>query len=570
MPSVIASLPRRSGLLCAVLLTTSWAAAAHARIVPDSTVLARVGTRTVTAGVFADNWVAGNSLTRPARSDSAGRHDFLNTLVSRELLLLGALERPQPLDFAQRTRLAGMRDDMMRNALYVKMVRDSAVVTEDDIKAQYEIRSHLLRLRRITCRTKEDCDGIRTRLVRGEPWSEMVKLSIDTSTVRKNGDTGMLGALHLGPDLSHALFPLPEGSLSPVLYNNGFWHLFYVQQRFKIGNKPAEDQYRSLYEEARRYKEAQIMARHEESFALARQVKYNGDNIVFAVRELSAKSQVKFTATGPDIDLSAVPEFLPKDTVRVLATSIDGNYTLGNFLSRYLELSPLVRPIVQNPEDLVHAINSFLFQPYLLKLATESGMENSAYFKEEMERQTERIRIEAYYSDSVEKKVRVTPQERQRYYDQHKNYYFTYTREHLFAFYRPPEQANGLADSLRRGLIRPADAVRRDSLAHPGMRYSEERVTWSNDSNDLRGIFKEMKDGEVRVVPTGELSTIIMRVEQIPGHQLRPDEVDSSIDELLRSQKAEAVLQKLLARLKKRYPVKLYTADLMDIDLTLL
>jgi hypothetical protein len=99
---------------------------------------------------------------------------------------------------------------------------------------------------------------------------------------------------------------------------------------------------------------------------------------------------------------------------------------------------------------------------------------------------------------------------------------------------------------------------------------SEERITWSNGPNDLRAMFKEMKDGEVKVVPHEPYSTVLLRVEQIPGHQLTLEEVDSSIDEYLRSQKSEALLQQLLGRLRKRYPVKLHTDDLMDIDLTLI
>ncbi len=543
----------------------------QARIIPDSTVLARVGPRTVTAGVFMDNWVAGNPMTRPAVGDSAGRREFLDVLVNRELLRLAALERPTTLDFGQRAKLAGMRNDLLRNALYVKLIRDSVVITDDDLKLMRDIKGHLLRLRRITCRTQEECAGIRARLVRGEPWSELVKLSIDTSTVRKDGDTGMLGYLHLGPSLSQELFKLQEGAISPVLYSQGFWHIFYVQQRFPIASPPVEKQYRSLREEVRRVKEAQLLSLHEERYARERQVKYNAENVAFAVLELARKGHVTFTAHGPEIDLSAVPEFAPADTHRVLATGLDGDYTLGAFLRDYLDRSPLARPTVQNPEDMIHAINSFMSQPYLLKVAEESGMERSDYFKQELQNQTERMLIERLYADSVERRVRITPQERRRYYEKNKNLYFTYTREHLFAFYRPDSAwAKGLADSLRRKLLDPAAVARQDSLLHPGGAWSEERVTWSNEPNDLRGTFNEMKDGEVRLMPGEGVSVVVMRVEQIPGHQLSLAEVEASIDENLRNERAETLLKALLERLRKRYRVTLYPETLMDLDLTLI
>jgi hypothetical protein len=547
------------------------APAASSRIVPDSTVLARVGPRTVTAGVFVDNWVAGNALTRPAQGDSAGRRQFLDILVNRELMRLAALERPEEFDFGERLKIAQWREELLKNALYVKLVADSAVITDDDIRHMHTIKSTFLHVRRITCRTEQECAGIRARLVRGEPWSQLVKLSVDTSSVRRNGDIGLQGYLHFRPHVAQEVYKVKDGGLSTVIFDRGFWHLYYVDSRVTMQTEPVEKQYRSLREEVRRIKEPEVMARHEERFAFDRKVKYEAANVAFAVREFGEKAHVRFTATGPELDLDARPEFAPQDTGRVLATSLEGTYTLGAFLNDYLALPALSRPTIQGPEDLLHAINRFLFQPYLLQLAIQMGMENSDFYRQEMQRLKENVLIEHLYADSVEKRVRVTPQDRRRYYAKNKNQFFTYTREHLFAFYRPSrEWAEGLADSLRQRLVDPGEVARRDSLLHPDQLWAEERVTWSNGPNDLRTMFNEMKDGEVRLVPGERVSMVVLRVEQIPGHQLALQEVESIIDESLRNQQAEDLLNAMLRRLRKRYPVKLHTEDLMDLDLTLI
>jgi hypothetical protein len=548
------------------------AAPAGSAIIPDSTVLARVGPRVVTAGLFVDNWVAGNAMTRPGTPDSSGRHEFLNTLVSRELLRLAALERNKPLDYGDRLKLAQWREDVLKNALYVKMIRDSVVITDDDIRLMHVVKKDFLDLRRITCRTRGECEGIRARLVRGEPWSQLVKLSIDTSTVRNNGRLGaVMGYLNLGMPLALELFKLQPGSISPVLYDRGFWHVYFVERHLEMTGVPLERQYRSLREEVRRVKEREILSRAEARFAHDRQVKYDAANLSFAAKEFAQKGHVKFTRSGPEIDLSAQPEFAPADTSRTLATSLDGTYTLGAFLDAYLALSPITRPSIQSGEDLIHAINSFMFQPYLLRLAREQHVEESDYFKEQIRSLTERLMLEQFYADSVERLVQVTPEERRAYYEKHKNDFFTYPQEHLFVFFRPSEAwARGLADSLRRGLLQPVAVVKQDSLLHPNGEWSEERLTYTNEKNDLRVLFNEMKDGEIRVIPAPEASTVVLRVEQRPGHQLSLSEVESFIAERVTDDKAELLLQSLLARLRRRYPVQLYTDHLMELDLTLI
>jgi hypothetical protein len=83
-------------------------------------------------------------------------------------------------------------------------------------------------------------------------------------------------------------------------------------------------------------------------------------------------------------------------------------------------------------------------------------------------------------------------------------------------------------------------------------------------------MFNEMKDGEVRTRLDQDHGDVIMRVRQIPGHQLTLAEVESVIDESLRNEKSEALLNALIGRLRKRYPVRLYTDHLMELDLTLI
>ena len=74
------------------------------QFLPDTAVLARVNDRVTRVGAFIDAYFSSYAEDRP-KSDSAGRVEFLNSIVNKEVLGLTALAINRPLGFEDRAKL---------------------------------------------------------------------------------------------------------------------------------------------------------------------------------------------------------------------------------------------------------------------------------------------------------------------------------------------------------------------------------------------------------------------------------------------------------------------------------
>src|SRR5262245_46634084 len=104
-------------LIATTALGASLLGAAHApatKFLPPEQVIARVGTRTITAASFSKAFFDSDPAGRP-KPDSAGRATFLNTLVKRDVIALVAHEINPPLDFTQRAELRAFTNSVLRN-----------------------------------------------------------------------------------------------------------------------------------------------------------------------------------------------------------------------------------------------------------------------------------------------------------------------------------------------------------------------------------------------------------------------------------------------------------------------
>ena len=66
-----------------------------------------------------------------------------------------------------------------------------------------------------------------------------------------------------------------------------------------------------------------------------------------------------------------------------------------------------------------------------------------------------------------------------------------------------------------------------------------------------------MKQGDITTMAASKNGAIpvVQLISVTPGHQLSFDEAQAIIDENLRNEKSEAELQKLLARLRRRFRI---------------
>src|SRR5262245_54925129 len=159
---------------------------------PDSTVLARVADRSIRVVRFVDAYFASYAPVRP-RPDSAGRVEFLNSMVNKEVMGLTALKINRPLTFEDRAQLREYTDRMLSNALYRQAVLESVTVSDEDVRrvhAQYGFEQHYRRIR------FDDPNAAalvrRQVMARTIPWTEAVRRSADCDPDHPAADHGLV------------------------------------------------------------------------------------------------------------------------------------------------------------------------------------------------------------------------------------------------------------------------------------------------------------------------------------------------------------------------------------------
>jgi hypothetical protein len=106
------------------------------QFLPDTTVLLRVGDRVTRIRDFVDDYFGSYAEFRPP-PDSAGRVEFLQSLINKEVLGLTALGIDRPLGLEDRTLLRADTERVLANVLYQRAVRDSVTVTEENVNQAY-------------------------------------------------------------------------------------------------------------------------------------------------------------------------------------------------------------------------------------------------------------------------------------------------------------------------------------------------------------------------------------------------------------------------------------------------
>ena len=220
-------------------------------------VLARVGSRTVTASDFKRE-VEGVPFTSQAylRSPS-GRKELLELLVRRKIILEEA-DSKKP-DGETRTLLADLdkQYEAQKKALreqyleerertvvgqYTKSLKDGPLkVTDEDIRSFWETEKEV-RAAHILVSRRDLADALRQKIAAGEKFEDLAKAhSEDPASAAKGGDAGYLLPGSLVPEFENALFSMKRGETSDVVVSPYGFHIIRRGDDRPLSKHPLDD-----------------------------------------------------------------------------------------------------------------------------------------------------------------------------------------------------------------------------------------------------------------------------------------------------------------------------------------
>ena len=540
------------------------------QFLPDTAVLGRVDDKVFHVRDFRERWFAAYVPDRPS-PDSAGRAQFLTSMVDKEVL--GALARrvDRPLGFEDRQVLREARQRLLSNVTFARLVADSVRFTMDEVRHLYEQGNHQLHLQRILGSDPGVLERARAEVIAKRiPWSVAVKKYSLAQHDGPNGDLGWVQRNDLDPAPALEVFDLPDGGISSVFRAGTAWEFVRVVERRPQKQGVFEPLAKLLSGEVRAMK---LARRTEQLRAEVRQrigMAYDTTNIVWAA-DLFAETerQAQGTPEDPVIDISGtVPDFQPSDTARVLATWKDGRYSLGQFLTTYNQIPPVQRDRIGSFIGFRSALDRFTLEPFMAEVAVERGLDRDPIVTAGLAKREEQMRVEHLFADSVESRVTVTGEEREKYYQDHLPDFYGIQSVTYAAIVRHSKAGADSVEARLRAGESAASVLRADSLA--GFQSGSIRTVTERDQDQYhKPLFEELRPGGTLRIGPDKLGDhmVLQKITHDPGHQLKLAEVMDLVDESVRNLNAEAMLKALLARHRQEHRIELHPELVMRIGL---
>ena len=540
------------------------------QFLPDSTVIGRIDDRIFRVLEFRERWNASYMEDRP-RTDSAGRFEFLNSMVNKEVLATLAREVNRPFTFEDRAKLRETRQRMLANVVFARLVSDSVQVSKDEVQHLYDQSRLRLHVRHIVTNDPATAERARTDvLARRLSWPQAVKIySTGRGDTGPEGDLGWLERTYFDPIPALEVFDLADGQFSSVFQSADGWQFVQVLER-RVGPQGAfAGLARGLASEVREVKLVRRVEQVRDQIRGRIGMVYDSTNISWASGLFADNERQKPIETSkPVIDLSgALPEFQPADTARVLARWKDGRQTLGGFLEMYNAIPTPLREKIGTFGAFRSTLDRFIFEPYMAELASERGLDQDPLVTTQVSKQEEQIRVEHLFADSVESRLQVTPQERRQYFQDHQHEYAAWQSVRFAALVRRTRAgADSVVARLKAG--EPAASILRgDSLG----RFNSGSIRSMRE--DDRGepyykiLFEEMRPGNVEVLGPDKRGDhlVLQKLAHEPNRPMRYEEVQGLVDESVQTIKAEQLLKQFIARYRARHRIELHPELLMRI-----
>src|SRR5204862_8277494 len=88
----------------------------------------------------------------------------------------------------------------------------------------------------------------------------------------------------------------------------------------------------------------------------------------------------------------------------------------------------MLRPAMDSPPALQEQVDAAMLERVMIRLAENRGIDKDPEAASLIEKTREQLLVEHLYQDSIQSHVRVTPQMRRKYYEDHKAGFFTYPK----------------------------------------------------------------------------------------------------------------------------------------------
>lgn len=537
---------------------------------PDSALLARVDDRIIRVFDFRERYFEADPTFRP-RADSAGRADFLNTLIDRHVMSFTALKINHPLNFEDRLRLTPHINAVLQNVLYKRLVTDSLHIKEADLETVMKQFGYDQHLQSILFRERSLAERVRGDLARGTiPWTSAVERYSMTKG-NPQGDMGWVERTNARGELAIKTFDLNPGAVSDVILDPEGYRVFRsVERRPARSTIPASFSRTVALEDLKALKRGPYVRKFNESIRRFAGVVYDTANIEWAADRFKQAYAAKPPSPAGTLDMTEImPEFGPADTGRVLARTKTRSISVGDFVYGYSTIPVLYRDKISSLEPFINSFDGPAFEAERVQMALALGFDQDPEARRIIDERREGILVEHLYQDSVINKVLVTPDMRRQYYKQREKEFVSFPRVRYARFLRPNEASTRSLMARLQGGEAAHRILQADSLMGDDSTGTIEEVLKPNAGEYTKLLFEELHPGQVTTVGPDKNGQyfVFQSLAYDPERQLAYTEVQGIIDESLQNLESERILHEFLARRRRAYRIESHPEMVMRFEL---
>lgn len=231
-------------VLVAVSVTILFACGSTGKKEQD-TVLAVVEGDRITESMFRKEAENLPPYIRPIVETQAGRKQFLDSLITRDLLMREALRRGLDRQDEVRARFEQARKSILLEALLRETAENAPGLSDQELRNYYEEHKasyeegERVRVRHILFKNEEQATEMARRAKKGEPFEKLMREA--ESAGGKSADLGLIERGAFDKEFEKAAFGAPENSIvGPVKTIYGY-HILEVGEKRPAGVPPFEE-----------------------------------------------------------------------------------------------------------------------------------------------------------------------------------------------------------------------------------------------------------------------------------------------------------------------------------------
>lgn len=200
-------------------------------------VLARVNDKAITMDDFRKEQEKLPPYIKASMETADGKKQFLDNLVTKELVLQQAEKAGMDKDEAVAAKLKEIKQTLIIEALLKKEIEGKFSFTDKDAEEYYnshkdEFKDEKVKISHIMVKTETEANDILKKLEKKESFEKLAKKYSSGPTASKGGDLGYIGRGTAIPEFEDAAFKLKKaGEISSVVAAGSGYHIIKLLDR---------------------------------------------------------------------------------------------------------------------------------------------------------------------------------------------------------------------------------------------------------------------------------------------------------------------------------------------------